>query len=57
MIIEDSEIKVASIDMGSVADIYSFLLEVKGLMIHPKTSYKQCLKEKKKKILENIPKI
>ena len=38
--------------MSSVADIYTFLLEEKGLMIHPKTSYKQYIK--KKKLQENI---
>ena len=47
MIIENNELKFASIDMSSVADIYTFLLEEKGLMIHPKTSYKQYIKEKR----------
>ena len=47
MIIEDNELKFASIDTSSVADLYTFLFDEKGLMIHPKTSYKQCLKEKK----------
>ena len=49
MIIEDNELKFASIDMSSVADIYTFLLEEKGLMIHTrkKKSYKQYIKEKR----------
>ena len=47
MNIQDNELKFASIDMSSVADIYTFLLEEKGLMIHPKTSYNQCIKEKR----------
>ena len=38
IIIEDNELKFASIDMCSVAAIHTFLLEEKGLMIHPKTS-------------------
>ena len=48
MNIQDNELKFASIDMSSVADIYTFLLEEKGLMIHrKKKSYKQYIKEKR----------
>ena len=57
IIIEDNELKFASIDMSSVAAIYTFLLEEKGLMIHPKTSYKQYIKKAKKEICENKPEI
>jgi len=52
MITDDSESEFPSIDMNSVEDTYTLLLEEQGVTTHPKTSYKKHIKNI---LLENIP--